>query len=112
MPQRTCVGCRLTLPKRSLIRVVRRPDGVFIDPTGKVAGRGAYLHNIRSCWERGLKGALANALKCEITAVDRERLTMYLESLPVDNPPTEQQVDNPPDNSSEGASQTEAGNVI
>jgi predicted RNA-binding protein YlxR (DUF448 family) len=112
VPQRTCVGCRLTLPKRTLIRVVRRPDGIFIDPTGKQAGRGAYLHNIRSCWERGLKGALANALKSDLTAVDRERLSSYMASIPVDNPNKESLEDIPPDNSSEDASQTEAGNVI
>ena len=109
MPQRTCVGCRLTLPKRSLIRVVRRTDGVHIDPTGKLAGRGAYLHNARPCWERGLKGALANALKTELTVDDRSRLTSFLDSLP---PETEQLDDIPPDNSSVDASQTEAGNVI
>lgn len=111
MPQRTCVGCRLTLPKRSLIRIVRRPDGVFIDLTGKLAGRGAYMHNVRSCWERGLKGALANALKSEITAIDRDRLTTYMESLSEDRLELERLVDIPPDNSSEDASQTEAGNV-
>jgi len=112
VPQRTCVGCRLTLPKRSLIRVVRHPDGVIIDPTGKQAGRGAYLHNARSCWERGLKGALANALKCELTVDDRDRLTKYMESLPEESPKIEQRIDIPPENSSEGASQTEAGNVV
>lgn len=109
MPQRTCVGCRLTLPKRSLIRVVRNPDGIFIDPTGKQAGRGAYLHNARSCWERGLKGALANALKTELTVADRSRLTGFLDSLP---PETEQSEDIPPDNSSLDTSLAEAGNVI
>ena len=111
MPQRTCVGCRLTLPKRSLIRIVRRPEGVFVDPTGKQAGRGAYLHNARSCWERGLKGALANALKTELTAEDRGRLSEFMESLPQGSPETELRVDLPPDNSSMEASQTEAGNV-
>ena len=109
MPQRTCVGCRLTLPKRSLIRVVRRTDGVHIDPTGKQPGRGAYLHNARSCWERGLKGALANALKTELTNDDRGRLASYMESLP---PETEQLKNTLPDNSSVDTSQTEAGNVI
>lgn len=112
MPQRTCVGCRLTLPKRTLIRIVRRPDGIFIDPTGKLAGRGAYLHNSRSCWERGLKGSLTNALKSELTAIDRERLSTYMENLPVDNPSDDLVEDIPPDNSSEDASQTEAGNVV
>jgi predicted RNA-binding protein YlxR (DUF448 family) len=112
VPQRTCVGCRLTLPKRSLIRVVRRSDGVYIDPTGKQAGRGAYLHNARSCWERGLKGALANALKTELTTDDRSRLTSFLDSLPLESPDLEQLEDIPPDISSVDASPTEAGNVI
>ncbi len=82
VPQRTCVGCRAVLPKRTLIRIVRRPDGVQIDPTGKLAGRGAYLHDKRSCWERGLSGALARALKTELTVEDRERLASFAASLP------------------------------
>ncbi len=82
IPQRTCVGCRLVLPKRSLIRIVRQPEGVVVDPTGKARGRGAYLHNQRSCWEKGLKGALANALRTEISAADRERLTAFMATLP------------------------------
>ena len=76
------MGCRLVLAKRTLVRVVRRPEGVQVDPTGKLAGRGAYLHNLRSCWERGLKGGLANALKVELTAEDRERLVVYMAMLP------------------------------
>jgi uncharacterized protein len=66
------------LPKRSLVRLVRRPEGVVVDPTGKMAGRGAYLHDQRSCWERGLRGALAKALKTELTVEDRERLVEHL----------------------------------
>jgi len=82
IPQRTCVGCRDILPKRSMVRIVRGPQGVVIDPTGKQAGRGAYLHVQRSCWESGLKGALASALKTEITPEERERLMNYAVSLP------------------------------
>ncbi len=82
VPQRTCVGCREVLPKRELIRIVRSPDGVVIvDPKGKISGRGAYLHDRRSCWERGLKGALANALKIELTDEDREKLLVFMASL-------------------------------
>lgn len=84
VPQRTCVGCREVLPKRTLIRVVRTADGVRVDATGKLAGRGAYLHNLRACWERGLKGALASALKTEISAGDRQVLMEYLATLPDD----------------------------
>jgi predicted RNA-binding protein YlxR (DUF448 family) len=82
IPQRTCVGCRTVLPKRQLIRIVRLPDGVQVDSTGKLAGRGAYLHNQRTCWERGLKGALARALKTELATEDRERLQDFMGMLP------------------------------
>jgi predicted RNA-binding protein YlxR (DUF448 family) len=82
IPHRTCVGCREILPKRSMVRIVRSPQGVVIDPTGKLAGRGAYLHEMRTCWESGLKGALANALKTELTPEEREHLLNYAVSLP------------------------------
>ena len=82
MPQRTCVGCREVLPKRTLIRIVRQGETVDVDPSGKLAGRGAYLHNQRSCWEQGLKGALARALKTELTDKDRERLMAFMSTLP------------------------------
>ena len=82
VPQRTCVGCRTVLAKRELIRIVRTPEGARVDPSGKLAGRGAYLHNQRSCWERGLRGALAHALKTELTPADREQLEAFANSLP------------------------------
>ena len=86
VPQRTCVGCREVLAKRSLIRIVRLPEGVRIDPTGKVAGRGAYLHDHRACWESGMKGALAHALKTDLSAQDREELSAFMASLPEEAP--------------------------
>jgi len=70
------------MAKRSLIRIVRTPTGVHVDPTGKQAGRGAYLHDCRSCWEKGLKGALARALKTELQTEDRERLVAFMNDLP------------------------------
>jgi len=82
IPQRTCVGCRTVLPKRSLIRLVRQPEQVIVDPTGKLPGRGAYLHNKRSCWEKGLKGSLAHALKADFTPADAERLRQFMLTLP------------------------------
>ena len=72
------------LPKRTLIRLVRQPEGVLVDPTGKLAGRGAYLHNRRSCWEKGLKGSLGNALKGNLTDQDLERLRQFMGQLPED----------------------------
>lgn len=82
IPQRTCVGCREVLAKRSLMRIVRTTQGVQLDPSGKIDGRGAYLHNKRSCWERALKGSLAHALKTELSEQDRKNLNEYLSGLP------------------------------
>ena len=84
VPQRTCVGCREVLPKRRMIRIVRAADGVQVDPTSKLAGRGAYLHDRRECWERGLKGALANALKATLTSDERVKLEEFMNTLPQD----------------------------
>lgn len=84
VPQRTCVGCREVLPKRQLIRIVRTVDGVKVDSTGKLAGRGAYLHDRRQCWERGMKGALAHALKATITDDERATLEEFMKTLPSD----------------------------
>jgi predicted RNA-binding protein YlxR (DUF448 family) len=47
-----------------------------------MAGRGAYLHDRRSCWERGLKGALSHALKTELTEKDMLYLSAFMASLP------------------------------
>lgn len=82
VPQRTCVGCRQVLPKRQLIRVVRSSEGVVIDPSGKLPGRGAYLHDQKSCWVKALKGSLANALRTTIQEQDLAALRTYLEALP------------------------------
>ena len=82
VPQRTCVGCRSVQDKISLIRIVRTPDGVRIDQSGKMAGRGAYLHNRRSCWELGLEGRIAQALKTNLSEENLSELRKYLESLP------------------------------
>jgi predicted RNA-binding protein YlxR (DUF448 family) len=57
---------------------------VQIDPTGKLAGRGAYLHDRRECWERGLKGALSHALKTALTQADRARLEEFMSALPAE----------------------------
>ena len=70
------------MAKRSLIRLVRCPEGILIDPTGKMAGRGAYLHNVRSCWDKGLKGSLAHALKVTLTPADLDHLRQFMLTLP------------------------------
>lgn len=82
VPRRTCVGCRTVNEKRELIRVVRTADGVQIDLKGKLPGRGAYLHDKLSCWQLGLDGRLAHALKTTISEQDRQMLAGFAASLP------------------------------
>ena len=67
VPVRTCVACRRTDAKRGLFRLVREADGrVAVDPTGKRAGRGAYLCHDPACWEQALKRrGLERALRIE-----------------------------------------------
>lgn len=84
IPQRTCVGCRQVLPKKGLIRLVRTSEGVVIDPGGKAPGRGAYMHELKTCWEKGLKGSIASALKTELTEKDRISLKSYMTDFPED----------------------------
>ncbi|MDT2829485.1 YlxR family protein [Vagococcus carniphilus] len=44
IPMRKCVVSNEMKPKKEMIRIVRSKEGdVSIDPTGKLAGRGAYL---------------------------------------------------------------------
>jgi len=76
VPIRTCVGCRQERPKRELVRIVRSPAGtIAVDPTGKAAGRGAYLCRTAECWAAALKrDALARALRASLTPADREAL--------------------------------------
>lgn len=69
IPQRMCVGCREKRNKKELIRVVRTPEAtVILDPTGKKAGRGAYICPQVDCLARAIKSkALERALNVEIS---------------------------------------------
>lgn len=78
LPQRTCVACRTTTNKRGLVRIVRTADGILADPTGKLAGRGAYVCGQSSCWDLALrKGRLEHALKARLTTKDADALRAY-----------------------------------
>lgn len=85
IPNRTCVGCRQTLSKRDLMRIVRSAEGIRYDPTGKANGRGAYIHDKHACWEKALKGSLENALHASMSETDREHLLSIMQSLPEEN---------------------------
>ncbi len=54
-----------------------------VDPTGKKAGRGAYLCASQECWSLALKKRLLeHALKTTIDPQDRANLDAYGRSLP------------------------------
>ena len=103
-PERRCVGCGGTFPKKELIRVVRIPepkDGeptperrVFLDPTGKKSGRGAYLCINPACLAKARKtGRLHTALDAEISEEVYEALAAELaKCTPADDAET---TDNP-----------------
>jgi uncharacterized protein len=59
------VACRTPRPKRELQRIVRTPSGeVVADPTGRLAGRGAYVCPDTDCMSIAIKkGALTRALE-------------------------------------------------
>jgi uncharacterized protein len=83
LPQRTCVACGTTTGKRALTRVTRTPQGaVQPDPTGKAAGRGAYVCSRPECWEGALKkGRLAHSLRTNISPEDAAALREFASSL-------------------------------
>jgi uncharacterized protein len=72
---RTCVVCRDKDQKRQLSRLVRTEEGVIIDSTGKLNGRGAYLCDNPECWVRAASSdILSKALRVTLTEADRERI--------------------------------------
>ncbi|NJN55694.1 MAG: YlxR family protein [Anaerolineae bacterium] len=80
VPQRTCVVCRQKFDKRRLTRIVHTTDaGVVVDPTGKQNGRGAYLCDQPSCWEKASHqpNILAQALKTGIKTEELVALAAY-----------------------------------
>jgi uncharacterized protein len=88
VPQRICIACRRSDAKRGLIRLVRDAEGhVSVDPTGKRAGRGAYLCHDAACWDQALKRhGLERALRIEVLLPeDRAILEQFARGL--DGPP-------------------------
>jgi len=72
-PQRTCIVCRGQFDKRRLTRIVRTADrGVLVDPTGKLNGRGAYVCDQVTCWDKLVRhaGLLNQALNAQVTEAE------------------------------------------
>lgn len=60
-PKRTCVACREMKDKREMLRVAKNAAGeIFVDFSGKAAGRGAYVCSSAECVRRLKKYRLLN----------------------------------------------------
>lgn len=67
IPMRMCVACREMRAKKDLMRVVRTEDGLKLDRTGKLSGRGAYLCRDAACMEKAVRTrALERALEASM----------------------------------------------
>ena len=77
---RRCVGCREMKEKRELLRIVRNNEGeIFVDPTGKKNGRGAYICPDAECLKKARKAKrLERAFEMQVPDEIYERLEKEL----------------------------------
>lgn len=74
IPMRQCVGCMEMKEKKSMMRVLKTPEGeIVLDVTGKKNGRGAYLCKCMECLKKaqknkGLERSFKMSLSNEIYA--------------------------------------------
>nr|WP_314277121.1 YlxR family protein [uncultured Peptostreptococcus sp.] len=85
IPQRKCIVCQTRDAKRGLIRVVKNKENeIFIDPTGRANGRGAYVCANQECLKKAIKTKQLNrAFKIEVDDQVYENLLSQLEKLEV-----------------------------
>lgn len=83
IPLRKCIACQEMKPKKSLIRIVRTPEGeIKLDPTGKLSGRGAYICTEEECMVNVQKSkGLERAFKMKIEDRIYEELRSKLAQL-------------------------------
>ncbi|WP_249869748.1 RNase P modulator RnpM [Oceanobacillus saliphilus] len=79
-PERKCVVTNEMKPKKELIRIVRNKEGVvFVDPTGKKNGRGAYLSRDLDVITKAEKSNVLNrTLNAEVDASIYEELKQII----------------------------------
>lgn len=62
IPMRMCVVTREKYPKKELIRIVRTEEGIKVDETGKLNGRGAYLKKDLEVYEKAQNTKVLNRM--------------------------------------------------
>lgn len=80
VPLRRCVVTNERLPKKELMRIVKNKEGeVFVDPTGKANGRGAYIKKSNEAIDLAIKKKVLNrVLETEIPEELYEELRGYV----------------------------------
>lgn len=80
VPLRKCTGCQQMKEKKELIRVVRTDENqYYIDLTGKMSGRGAYICKSIECFEKAFKSkGLERSFKSTIPKDIYEKLKSEL----------------------------------
>lgn len=83
VPQRKCIACQERDSKKGLIRIVKNKENqVFLDPTGKANGRGAYVCHNEDCLKKSIKSkALNRAFKMDVEDSVYNHLIEQLEKL-------------------------------
>ena len=81
-PIRRCTGCGEHFPKKTLVRVLRTPEGeIILDPTGKKSGRGAYICKNCECLKKARKsGRIEQSLECTVTEEIYSALLLSIEN--------------------------------
>ena len=80
IPMRRCVVTNESFPKKELLRIVKNKEGeVFVDPTGKANGRGAYIKKSNEAIDLAIKKKVLNrVLEAEIPEELYEELRGYV----------------------------------
>lgn len=83
IPLRQCLGCGEHKEKKALIRVVRNKEGeIFLDPTGKAGGRGAYICKSEACLALAVKKKrMENAFGAPVPSAVLEALQKELKAV-------------------------------
>lgn len=74
-PLRMCIACRQLFEKRSMRRIVRSDDNIFLDLTSKASGRGAYICNNPECIKKLKKQRILNKVfSCQVDSEIYEKI--------------------------------------
>ena len=80
IPLRKCTGCGEMKPKKEMVRVIKTAEEeIFMDLTGKMNGRGAYVCRSEECLKKAIKTkAIERSLGISVSSEVYEQLMKEL----------------------------------